>query len=284
MFQSRWLRGSLMPMFFAPLLCGQIGIGPDFLVHQEGSPLQVISISLSADSKRLDLLERVTVANIGDRPITSYTLGWVLVDDATRDKVLGPFVGRAIEARLNPGEMMLAPPQGVDYETMLRLVRGRGFSAMSLIVGVVQVLFTDGDQWNYPLMQEGQFHERRDPAIEEKLRPIRERHRRMIESLAPHQVANCGGHAFNEVSQPPVPSMLSSLYSTDGGWLRPPAMGAGQCDRCYVIVCNPWNKHCTFYNDPVYGWACGDTACIPGWARNYMRCYPIPTGCPGCGS
>jgi hypothetical protein len=189
---SRGLWLPLLALFLAPLLSGQVGIGPDFLVHQEGSPLQVISIALSAESKHLDLLERVTLANIGDKPIARYTLGWVLVDDTTRDKV-GPFVGRAIEARLSPGEMMLAPPQGVDFETMLRLVRSKGFNSTSLIVGVVQAVFTDGSQWNYPLMQEGQFHERKDPAIEDKLRPIRERHRRIIESLAPQQEADCGG-------------------------------------------------------------------------------------------
>ncbi|HCE00789.1 MAG TPA: hypothetical protein DER07_07070 [Armatimonadetes bacterium] len=272
-------------MFFAPLLCGQASIGPDFLVHQEGSPLQVVSIALPADGRHLDLLERVTLANVGEKRIARYTLGWVVVDDATRDRI-GPFVGRAIEAKLSPGEMTVAPPQGVDFETMLRLARGKGFNATSLIVGVVQIIFTDGSQWNYPLMQEGQFHERRDPAIEEKLRPIRERYRQTIESLAPHQEANCGGarHAYKEASQLPVPSLLSSPpRSTNGGWFRPAAMATEQCDRCWITVCSPWNKHCTFYNDPVYGWTCGETVCIPGWACNYMRCAVIPTGCPGCG-
>lgn len=180
-----WLYPTLL---LAPLF-GQESITPDFLVYQEDSPLQVISVAVTAD--RQDLLEGVTLANIGERPVARYTLGWLLVDKATGGKA-GPFVGRTIDARIDPGGTHLVPAQGVGFREAFRLLRSKNFGASALIVGVVQVAFLDGAEWNYPLLQVGQFKERKDPVIEEKVRPILERQRRITESMTPQQqAANC---------------------------------------------------------------------------------------------
>jgi len=205
------------------------GIAPEMLVRQEGCPLQVISVALSGESKNLDLLERVTLANVADKAVGKYTLGWVLADHAGRKKA-GVFTGRPIEAVIAPGDTHLAPPQEVWFHEMLRLAANEGFQSGRLTVGVVKVVFIDGTEWNYDLLREGRFREKQDPAVEEKLRPVFERERRSWESSMPEQqAAGCSGAA---------------------------AVLASDCP-CHVIVCNPsHNTNCSFINDPRFGYSC----------------------------
>lgn len=188
-----WIFRLVPALLPAPFLNAQVGIGPELLVWQADSPLQVIAAALPAQSIHLDLLGRLTVANVSDKPVIRYTLGWLLVDNSGRNQ-LGIFLGKPVEASLAPGDTHIAPPQGADVDPMYRFARSKGFQSGRLIVGAVQVVFTDGSEWNYPLLRIGGFREQKDPALEERLRPIFERQRQWLDSLQPQQNAGaCGG-------------------------------------------------------------------------------------------
>jgi hypothetical protein len=135
------------------------------LHRQTGAPLQVARAMFTDTSLMVLLL------NVSGREITQVTMG-VVMEDGSSQVQLGTRVGNACSTRL-PAEGFLVVTEGnAGYDAAAAHFSSNGIKQKGVTIGVTQVRFADGGEWNYPLEAKGRFEEQPDEKLDQKLRDL----------------------------------------------------------------------------------------------------------------
>jgi hypothetical protein len=100
----------------------------------------------------------------GHSGFTSVTMG-VVMGDGSSHMQLGTRVGNSCGTRVLADGFLVIAEGNAGYDAAASYFSNNGIRQKEVIVGVTQVRFADGSEWNYPLAAQGRFEEQPDERL-----------------------------------------------------------------------------------------------------------------------
>jgi hypothetical protein len=138
------------------------------LHRQTGAPLQVAGALFNDTSLKVLLL------NVSGREITQVTME-VEMEDRSSQAQLGTRSGNSCSTRVPPDGFLVVTEENAGYDAAATCLSGKGIKQKGVVVGVTNVRFADGSEWNYPLEVKGRFEEQPDEKLDQKIRDLTEK-------------------------------------------------------------------------------------------------------------
>jgi hypothetical protein len=110
----------------------------------------------------------------GRSGFTSVTMG-VVMEDTSSQVQLGTRVGNACSTPVPADGFLVITEGNAGYDAAASYFSSNGIKQKGVTVGVTQVRFADGSEWNYPLEAKGRFEEQPDEKLNQKIRDLTEK-------------------------------------------------------------------------------------------------------------
>jgi hypothetical protein len=133
----------------APTVHAQTGFSVVF-ARQADAPVRIVSLKQTLT----DLIAEVNVKNFSDKPVASYTVGWVMwFAEGCARTTMKPVVTVAPDEELPipAGETRSSGHYRVWLKRALDLAHQHDAMLLSIQVGIVSVSFADGSSWHFDL-------------------------------------------------------------------------------------------------------------------------------------
>ena len=138
------------------------------LHRQTGAPLQVARAFFN------DTILKVLLLNVSGREITQVTMG-VVMEDGSSGMQLGTRIGNACSSRVSADGFLVVAEGNAGYDAAAAHFSSNRIKQKGVTVGVTQVRFADGSEWNYSLETKGSFEVQPDEKLDQKIHDLTEK-------------------------------------------------------------------------------------------------------------